>query len=119
MRIAAAILLLLLAAPASGRDDGRHAGSPLKPWFDRLSSGKGLCCSVADGRTIVDSDWESKGGHYRVRLPTGDSPDSVAWVDVPDDAVVTDPNLFGRTMVWPFYIDGNITVRCFMPGAAG
>ena len=30
------------------RDDGRFANSPLKPWFDRLASGKGLCCSFAD-----------------------------------------------------------------------
>ena len=38
----------LLAAPfvlwggyALGRDDGRYANSPLKPWFDSLKSGKG------------------------------------------------------------------------------
>jgi len=31
----------------------RHVrNSPLKTWFDRLASGKGLCCSFADGATV-------------------------------------------------------------------
>lgn len=28
------------------RDDGTYAQSPLKPWFDSLKSGKGLCRSL-------------------------------------------------------------------------
>ena len=47
---------------------------------------------MADGETVADPDWDSKDGHYRVRLDG-------AWIDVPDDALVTKPNLFGRTMV--------------------
>jgi hypothetical protein len=50
------------------RDDGRFADSPLKPWFDRLASGKGLCCSFADGFSVQDVDWETQDGHYRVRV---------------------------------------------------
>jgi hypothetical protein len=38
------------------------------------------------------------------------------WVDVPDDTVIKQPNLAGRTMVWPHYIDGRPFIRCFMPG---
>jgi hypothetical protein len=85
---------LLTAWPVSARDDGRYTNSPLKPWFDMLKSGKGLCCSNADGIVISDPDWESKDGHYRVRLDG-------EWIDVPDDAVITEPNRAGRTMVWP------------------
>jgi hypothetical protein len=33
----------------TARDDGRFANSPLKPWFDRLASGRGLCCSLSTG----------------------------------------------------------------------
>jgi hypothetical protein len=40
--------------------DGRYADSPLHDWFNHLASGRGLCCSMADGETIVDPDWESK-----------------------------------------------------------
>jgi hypothetical protein len=103
-------------AQVSARDlDGRYAQSPLKPWFDKLASKKGLCCSFADGLTVLDPDWESKDGHYRVRLDE-------QWWDIPDEAVITEPNQAGRTMVWPMRInDGEtllrIDIRCFLPGA--
>jgi len=41
------------------RDDGRYANSALKPWFDGLRSGKGPCCSDADGYALSDVDWQS------------------------------------------------------------
>ena len=40
---------LLSTGSALGRDDGRYADSPLKPWFDSLRSHLGPCCSDADG----------------------------------------------------------------------
>ena len=43
------LFLMLFCGPALARDDGRYTNSPLKEWFDRLASRKGLCCSVADG----------------------------------------------------------------------
>lgn len=95
---------------ARAHDDGRYANSPLKPWFDSLhSKGGGMCCSNADGTALSDVDWESKDGHYRVRLQG-------EWVEVPDDAVITEPNRAGRTMVWPYYPNGHAAIRCFMPG---
>ena len=109
-------LMLLMVIPASARDpDGRYAESPLKPWFDKLhSKGGALCCSDADGNVVQDPDWETKDGHYRVRIEG-------EWLDVPDDAVIEEPNKFGRTMVWPWvehYLNGKvrIRIRCFMPG---
>lgn len=105
-------VLILSLAQASARDlDGRYAASPLKSWFDSLKSGKGPCCSDADGYAVSDPDWESKGGRYRVRIEG-------EWHDVPEDALITEPNRAGRTMVWPMkYLDGSIHIRCFMPGA--
>jgi hypothetical protein len=100
-----------LVGSVTARDlDGRYANSPLKPWFDQLASGKGLCCSMADGESVADPDWESKDGHYRVRLEN-------RWIDVPDDALITEPNRAGRTMVWPMRFDNQISIRCFMPGS--
>ena len=105
---------------ARAADDGRYARSPLKAWFDKLKSDKGLCCSFADGVTIEDVDWDtggdnkdtqSEGGHYRVRLKG-------RWIVVPDAAVVTEPNKFGPAVVWPYQdSDGKTQIRCFMPGA--
>jgi hypothetical protein len=100
----------LFGGSAVARDDGRYADSPLKSWFDSLRSAKGLCCSDADGSVVSDVDWESKDGHYRVRLDG-------QWIDVPDDAVITVPNLAGRTMVWPLKGASGISIRCFLPGS--
>jgi hypothetical protein len=100
----------VLVGVAMARDDGRYANSPLKSWFDSLRSGKGPCCSDADGSAVADVDWESKDGHYRVRLHG-------EWIDVPDDAVITEPNRAGRTMVWPMWGTVGITIRCFLPGS--
>ena len=47
-------LTTLVSNQLNARDDGRFANSPLKPWFDRLASGKGLCCSFADGFSVQD-----------------------------------------------------------------
>jgi hypothetical protein len=100
---------LLAAGLVSARDDGRYANSPLKPWFDTLRSGKGLCCSNADGIAIADPDWDSKNGHFRVRIDG-------EWIDVPNDAVITEPNRAGRAMVWPLRGALGTSIRCFLPG---
>ena len=124
-----AIALLVLTLPAAARDlDGRHANSPLKPWFDGLKSGRGSCCSDADGWALADVDWESKAGKYRVRvpskqwLPSKEQPTPPAgidmiWADVEDAAVITVPNRAVRTMGWPLYGSDGLTIRCFMPGS--
>jgi hypothetical protein len=71
---------------AHARDDGRHDDWPLKPWFDSLrSKAGGACCSNADGFAIADIDWDTKDGHYRVRLDG-------EWIDVPNETVITEPN---------------------------
>jgi len=101
---------------AAARDlDGRYAGSPLKSWFESLRSRKGPCCSDADGTALSDVDWEMTAGHYRVRIEG-------QWWDVPEEAVISEPNRAGRTMVWPIYyreLDKwlRVEIRCFLPGS--
>lgn len=107
----ALIVIFFIVVAANARDAaGQWAGSPLKGWFDGLRSGRGPCCSDADGFAVSDVDWDLKNGHYRVRLEG-------EWIDVPDDAVITEPNRAGRTMVWPIRGYQGLTIRCFMPGA--
>lgn len=112
--VAIAMLSLSIAA-AGARDDGHYAAQDpaLHGWFDQLASGRGLCCSFADGISIEDVDWDTGGsnGGYRVRLQG-------QWIDVPVEAVVTEPNRYGPTVVWP-YKDGDskTQIRCFLPGA--
>ena len=110
LAIVALCAVVFLPHPSSARDDGRFANSPLKAWFDRLASGKGLCCSFADGVSVEDVDWDTKDGRYRVRL-------NGQWVVVPDAAVVTEPNKFGPAVVWPYQDNAGATqIRCFLPG---
>jgi hypothetical protein len=114
MRLAGIIIsLAMLVVDSEARDRGQFAKSTpeMKKWFDGLKSKIGSCCSDADGTALSDVDWESKDGHYRVRL-------NGQWIDVPDNALVTEPNLTGRTMIWLMpQIDGDtIKIRCFMPG---
>jgi hypothetical protein len=116
--ISVAVLIVAATVPVSGRDpDGRYRDSPLHDWFDHLASGKGLCCSFADGYVVQDADWESRSGRYRVRVPTAAQSDESVWVDVPDEAVITEPNRSGHTMVWPLYGYQSVSIRCFMPGS--
>jgi hypothetical protein len=108
-----AALVLALAGPsAQARDRGQYANSSpeMKAWFDGLRSRKGPCCSDADGSAVSDVDWETKNGHYRVRIDG-------EWVEVPDEAVITEPNRVGRTMVWPIRGYLGVSIRCFMPGS--
>ena len=101
----------MVGLAAQARDDGRFANSPLKGWFESLhSKGGGPCCADADGTALDDVDWETRDGHYRVRIQSD-------WIDVPNDTVITEPNRVGRTIVWPYYVGGRTLIRCFMPGS--
>src|SRR6266705_2940856 len=100
-------IVLLCVGSALAHD---HSRPELNDWFNKLASGKGLCCSFADGTAISDVDWETKNGKYRVRIDN-------EWIDVPQDAVITEPNRAGRTMVWPMKGYLGTSIRCFMPGS--
>jgi hypothetical protein len=110
LAISTLCISVLFPNHSSARDNGQFANSPLKQWFDKLASAKGLCCSFADGVSVKDVDWDAQEGHYRVRLHG-------EWVDVPDNALVTEPNRFGPAVVWPYEEAGKTQIRCFMPGA--
>ena len=68
--MAVIILCITVFVPIrlNARDDGRFVDSPLKEWFDRLTSRNGLCCAFADGVSVQDVDWDTQEGHYRVRI---------------------------------------------------
>ena len=105
----AVFLTAILVGSAIARDDGRYAGSPLKPWFDSLRSGKGPCCSDADGIAIADPignprtgatvfGWMENGLLFRMMRS---SPSRTA----------------GQTMVWPVKGALGTSIRCFLPGS--
>ena len=135
-RILAAALAVVLAAPAAARDlDGRYAreNPALHQWFDQLASGKGLCCSSADGAMVEDADWDVvREGRECRKYGDGDYEGSAycvrllgQWWVVPKAAVITEPNIAHVAVVWPVYstvgTDAETKVleniRCFLPGA--
>jgi hypothetical protein len=112
MRSAPVVLLLLTTAAVTtatsttswARDDGRYANSPLRDWFESLKSAKGFCCAEADGR---DTEYEIRDSHYWV-------PINGVWTEVPQEAVITEPNKAGRPILW---LDPLQNIRCFIPGS--
>lgn len=112
--LALVVLIAIIAAVFCIHPSRAH--SPERPdlneWFGTLQNGTGgYCCSGDDVDVIKDSDWRSADGHYQVFLEG-------EWQDVPDYKLVKGPNKFGRTLVWPIWINGKQTIRCFMPGPA-
>lgn len=108
-------MLLWYANIANAHDAKRP---DLNHWFEELHSSKGPCCSDADGALVKDADWDTIKGsdgiaHYRVRIEG-------KWIDVPDEAVVREPNLYGQTIVWGsrswYQNDSTWIIRCFIPG---
>lgn len=89
-----------------------HARPELDDWFLGLTSkAKAPCCDGSEATRLDDVDWETRDGHYRVRLEG-------EWIDVPDSAIVEGPNRAGPTMVWPYRSNGHLNkVRCFLPGS--
>ncbi|MCS3445787.1 MULTISPECIES: hypothetical protein [Bradyrhizobium] len=107
-----ALVAMLLITTTGGALAHDHQQPELNGWYEGLHSSKGPCCDGTDAQHIDDVDWETRNGHYRVRIDG-------EWVDVPNEAVVPGPNLSGRPIVWPYYIDGHPKARCFMPGSMG
>jgi hypothetical protein len=120
------IALLLAVSLARAHDHGRP---DLTPWFKGLQSKKGPCCDDREVMHLRLDNWETRDGHYYVQIPRsgvefdrarrGATNVESVWVIVPDDAVITEPNLEGSTMVWPNYATMIPSIRCFMPGTFG
>lgn len=111
--------LLLCAAIyttyAHGRDNGQYAQTnpSIKRWIEGLTDHQGRgCCASADGYSPEEVEWDIDTGAYRVRI--GDK-----WVVVPDNAVITEANRIGYAVVWYYLNNGEVTIRCFLPGSGG
>jgi len=108
--------------PAAGAHDSHgqwpqfaESTADVQDWAHHLKSrGGGMCCSGADGQP-AEAEWDNDQGHYRVKIEG-------KWIDVPDEAVIKEPNKFGYAVVWWYKIwmgtgDLQPAVRCFIPGA--
>lgn len=96
-----------------------HDWAQLSPqqrqWFrqQRKPDTYALCCSepdVGSDAEIVEED--IRNGEYWVRSPTTRG----EWIKVPAHAVLTEPNKFGRPVVWWRWQDGHPVAFCYSPG---
>jgi hypothetical protein len=108
----ALVIVLLLILRLSTVHAHDHNRSDLDGWYSQLRSGLGPCCGgpQIDATTVDDIDWKIIGERYAVRLEG-------EWQDVPPLAVVKEPNRAGRALVWTYRDNGDLRVRCFMPGS--
>lgn len=98
---------IVVAARVHGHDPLTHQANALS---DARSTGWGLCCNGKD--YTVPKDWSrNDDGSYRVLIDK-------AWLPVPKEAEVTNmrnPDMEAK--VWFIYGEGEVFVRCFMPGS--
>jgi hypothetical protein len=97
----------------------------LNAWFKSLKNKVGQpCCDTGDGQH-AEAEWDMAKGGYKALLKHPHRPNEPGqWFDVPDSAVIDQPNLSGVAMVWwhPLYnFRGEMIPvwRCFIPGPAG
>ena len=113
MRVCLVTLALGLAlVGAQARDNGQYANvdPAIKNWINGLKDAAGTsCCSTADGYQPEEVVWDADTKGYWVH-----------WqgkrLQVPDSAVIKEPNRLGYPVVWIGYNGGEPFVRCFLPG---
>jgi len=126
------VILTLMITSAPARDYGQYADldPKQKQWFrdQKIPGGtKGeTCCSEADG-TFAEED--IRDGQYWTRYRpktwsknpitnkmTAREGELTAWEPVPPNALLDTPNHNGLAVVWYYYNNGKLTIRCFAPG---
>ncbi|HEY4775866.1 MAG TPA: hypothetical protein VIH40_13730 [Xanthobacteraceae bacterium] len=116
LALAMLIMMLWLTTLATARDRGQYAqvDPAVRAWVKSLAtprSGSAGCCDISDGQP-PEAIWDMGGGRYRVMIEG-------RWHDVPDDALIGEPNRLGYAVVW-FRMDGDRPdILCFLPGAGG
>jgi hypothetical protein len=106
----AAALSLLAAGLGVARDTTGLSDSlsqEQRDWVRGLRAANGAsCCDDADG---IDPVWDIHDGHYRVHY-------GGQWLVVSPSALLTQPNRIGVARAWLVYGEGEVFVRCFLPG---
>lgn len=110
---------LLLCTSVLAKNDGRW--SQLDPakreWFrnqivpDGRHKGQ-ICCNEADG---VDAQEDIRGEKYWVTFTANGK--EIPWMEVPDEAVIRGPNKYGTPVVWFWFENGEVKIKCYAPGS--
>jgi hypothetical protein len=97
---------------------GQYADVPpeTRQWFrsQKVPGGEyqgSFCCNEADG---VYAEEDMINGQYWTRWRVND--DMTPWQPVPPEAVIPQGNRNGSPVVWYWYKDGELKIRCYAPG---
>jgi hypothetical protein len=108
-----AVTMLLAAAATQARDNGQYAqvDPVIKRWVEGLTDHQGRgCCATADGFRPEEVQWDMAESAYRVMI-------GGKWFTVPEGAVITESNRIGYAIVWYYVNNGEVFIRCFLPGS--
>ncbi len=82
-------------------------------WFrsQKVPGTQASCCTEQDG---VYAEEDIRDSEYWARfiafgIPTG-------WMRVPPEVVIHDPNRNGSPVVWFWFENGIVKIRCYSPG---
>lgn len=113
MKILIVLVLFLIPLQTVAHDNGQYNSIPqeTRDWVNSLKNDKGVgCCATADGIPPQEIEYDTIKDHYRVKIEG-------EWHDVPDMAVIKEPNKLGYAVVWFYKIGIDVYIRCFLPGA--
>jgi hypothetical protein len=97
-------------AEDNGQWNAYHLSGEQKAWFKTVRDSLGnTCCDGADGYPVA---YEMRENRYWVQFRG-------QWLKVDERAVKRQPNPIGEAVAWFYLVNGDLTVRCFVPGPDG
>jgi hypothetical protein len=97
-------------AEDKGQWNAYHLSDDQKAWFKTVRDSLGnTCCDGADGYPV---NYEMRGNKYWVYFRG-------QWLEVEERAVKRQRNPIGEGVAWFYFVGGELTVRCFVPGPGG
>jgi hypothetical protein len=97
-------------AEDKGQWNAYHLSDDQKAWFNTVRDSLGnTCCDGADGYPV---DYEMRANRYWIHFRG-------QWLEVEERAVKHQPNPIGEGVAWFYFVNGDLTVRCFVPGPGG
>lgn len=119
--LAAVAAFFIFDVQAREQYAGQYDNVPpaVREWFkSQRQPGSGMpCCDISDG-TYAEED--IRDGHYWVRFVYVHMRREFQqdWMIVPDNVIIREPNRYGAAVVWyQVSFDGQVSIRCYAPGA--